>query len=153
MCGTAYTNEVSRCILWVESFRNSDVYLTKEPFPRDLQGVLCPTWTLLFRTILVTFETICNWIIILQSVTDTMRRGFCLPLAKSHETYPSPTIVLDKLSKHVESLMRLGHSGVELKDVIVEGDVGLCMDLGMKGLIVSVRLVTQWVSSVTSIAR
>jgi hypothetical protein len=90
---------------------------------------------------------------ILQSVTDTMRRGFCLPLAKSHETYPSPTIVLDKLSKHVESLMRLGHSGVELKDVIVEGDVGLCMDLGMKGLIVSVRLVTQWVSSVTSIAR
>ena len=45
-------------------------------------------------------------------------------------------MILDRLSKHVDSLLRLGHSGVGLKEVIVEGDVGLCMDLGMKGLIV-----------------
>lgn len=35
--------------------------------------------------------------------------------------------------------MRLGHSGVGLKEVIVEGDIGLCMDLGMKGLIVGTK--------------
>jgi hypothetical protein len=58
---------------------------------------------------------------------------------KVFESYPSPTVTLDRLLKHVEALLRLGHSGVDLKDVLVEGDISLCMDLGMKGLFVSAK--------------
>jgi hypothetical protein len=56
---------------------------------------------------------------------------------RSFEMYPSPTTTLEKLSKHVQALVKIGQSGIGLKDVLVEGDISLCMDLGMKGLIVS----------------
>jgi hypothetical protein len=59
------------------------------------------------------------------------------PLGKGFETYPSPTLTLERLLKHVDALLRLGHSDIDLKEVLVEGDISLCMDLGMKGLIVS----------------
>ena len=59
------------------------------------------------------------------------------PLGKGFETYPSPTLTLERLLKHIDALLRLGHSDIDLKEVLVEGDISLCMDLGMKGLIVS----------------
>jgi len=63
------------------------------------------------------------------------------PLGKGFETYPSPTLTLERLLKHVDALLRLGHSDIDLKEVLVEGDISLCMDLGMKGLIVSAAAV------------
>ncbi len=65
-----------------------------------------------------------------------------------HDTYPStpniksqnapsisPLAVLAKLANHVEELVNLGKDGVELKRVLVDGDVNVCLTMGMRGLV------------------
>lgn len=61
--------------------------------------------------------------------------------SKHSEFHPSPATTLERLTQHVEALLKTAHSGVELKDLLVEGDVALSMGLGMKGLIVSTSLI------------
>ena len=139
-CGTAYTPDVAVCILYVRYHRTelykhvfiSGLRVTSCPLPDSQAGIASRNELQADQPRdFSSFSTgDCNHI-----VTESIR-GLPYSSVKPHEMYPSPTMILDKLSKHVDSLLRLGHSGVGLKEVIVEGDVGLCMDLGMKGLIV-----------------
>jgi hypothetical protein len=43
--------------------------------------------------------------------------------------------ILAKLSAHVEALMSVGQQGDDLKRILVEGDLGLGLAMGMRGLV------------------
>lgn len=61
-----------------------------------------------------------------------------IPSSTSNPALQQPPLqVLDKLSAHVESLVKVGQAGIDLKELLVEGEVATCISLGMKGLVVS----------------
>jgi hypothetical protein len=58
-----------------------------------------------------------------------------IPAKTYSQPIHSPLTILAKLSAHVEALMSVGQQGDDLKRILVEGDLGLGLAMGMRGLV------------------